>query len=271
MAIVGGKSKPCTMKSSVLIAGILVGFAVLVSCGGKNTSSQVRSPGDDKTAKDKTLNAGADLLQDKTPLKKFNAYLDGFHFYNGNIDAQMEAHHYVDQLNEDVYQAIIFDSNDDNAKIMGVEYIVTEHLFKTFPEEEKLLWHSHHYEVKSGTLIAPDIPDVAEHELMEKLVSTYGKTIHTWHTDQQRTLPLGSPMIMMGLTKDGQINQQLLAARDKRFNISTEEIKKKRDGIPVPQVDPMANAWEQGKLRQFMITDKVDSAMNKHQGAAQTQ
>jgi hypothetical protein len=30
-----------------------------------------------------------------------------------------------------------------------------------------------------------------EHELMEKLVSIYGKTIHTWHTDQQRTLPLG--------------------------------------------------------------------------------
>ena len=31
----------------------------------------------------------ADLLQNKSPLKKFNSYLDGFHFYNGN----MGAHH----------------------------------------------------------------------------------------------------------------------------------------------------------------------------------
>jgi len=34
----------------------------------------------------------------------------------------------------------------------------------------------------------------------------------------------------------------------------------------MPQIDPMANAWEQGHLRQFVITDNVDSAMHKHQG-----
>jgi hypothetical protein len=257
------------MRSAVLMA-LYMGSVLLVSCGGKNTKSNVKNPGDEKTAKDKTLNAGADMLQNKTPLKKFSAYLDGFHFYNGNMNGQMEAHHYVSQLSEDFYQAIIFDGNDENAKIMGIEYIITPKLFATLPEEEKLLWHSHVYEVKSGTLIAPGIPDVAEHELMEKLVSTYGKTIHTWHTDQQRALPLGSPMVMMGFTKDGQINQQLVTARDRRFNISTEAIKKKRADIAVPQIDPMANAWEKGKFRQFVITDKVDSAMNKHQGPAQT-
>lgn len=32
----------------------------------------------------------------------------------------MEAHHYVSQLNEDVHQAIIYDRNEENAKIMGV-------------------------------------------------------------------------------------------------------------------------------------------------------
>lgn len=183
----------------------------------------------------------------------------------------MEAHHYVNQLNEDLYQAIIFDGNDDDAKIMGVEYIVTEKLFKTLSEEEKKLWHSHHYEVKSGALIAPGIPDVAEHELMEKLVSTYGKTIHTWHTDQERSLPTGSPMIMMGFTKDGQIHQAqaLLDARDERFDVSTAKIREKRNDIAMPAVDPMANAWEKGHLRQFIITNKVDSAMHKHQGPPQ--
>lgn len=253
--------------TAFFIGAIMLAF--MASCGGKNTSSNVDAPGDEKTAKDKVLEVGADLLQNKSPLKKFNAYLDGFHFYNGNINAQMEAHHYVNQINEDVYQAIIFDGNEDEPKIMGVEYIITEKLFKNLSAEEKKLWHSHHHEVKSGSLIAPGIPEIAEHELMEKLVSTYGKTIHTWHTDQQRTLPLGAPMIMMGFTKDGQLHPELLTERDKRFNISTQEKKENRKDIPMPVVDPMANAWEKGHIRQFIITSSADSAMHKHQGMPQ--
>lgn len=240
--------------------------AAFISCGGENTPSNVTPPGDEKNVKDRTLTAGADLLQDKTPLKNFSTYLDGFHFYNGNINAQMEAHHYVQQLNEDLYQAIMFDGNGNDAKIMGVEYIITERLFKTLPEEEKKLWHSHHHEVKSGTLIAPGIPEAAEYELMKKLVSTYGKIIHTWHTDQNRTLPVGAPMLMMGFTKEGQIRPELVQDRDKRFGISTEERKKERAGIPMPQVDPMANAWEKGEVRQFVITKRADSALHMHQG-----
>ena len=153
------------MKTNVrIMPAILVMALLLWSCGGNNTGSNVNAPGDEKKGKDKMLETGADLLQSKTPLKHFDAYLNGFHFYNGNINAQMEAHHYVQQLNEDMYQAVIFDGNDKDAKIMGVEYIITEQLFKTLSAEEKKLWHSHHYEVKSGTLIAPGIPEVAEHE-----------------------------------------------------------------------------------------------------------
>ena len=91
----------------------------LISCGGDNTGSNVEAPGGEKDAKTKTLEAGADLLQDKGPLKKVNAYLDGFRFYNGNINAQMEAHHYVSQINGDMYQAIMYDGNGSEAKIMG--------------------------------------------------------------------------------------------------------------------------------------------------------
>jgi hypothetical protein len=237
----------------------------LFSCGGKNSPSNVETPGDSKTTKDKVLNTGSDLMQDKSPLKSFNTYLDGFHFYNGNIKAQMEAHHYVSQVNEDLYQAIIFDGNGNDAKIMGIEYIITPKLFSSLSGEEKKLWHSHVFEVKSGSLIAPGIPQVAEHALMEKLVNTYGKTIHTWHTDQDRSLPVGSPMIMMGFTKEGQLDQPLLTARDSRFHVSTARIKADRADIKMPSIDPGANAWEKGEIRQFVISSKADSAMQKHQ------
>ena len=114
--------------------------------------------------------------------------------------------------------------------------------------EEKKFWHQHRYEVKSGTLIASGIPLVAEHELMEKLVSTYGKTIHTWHTDQNLSLPLGSPMIMMGFMKDGQLKPELLSERDKRLNVSTAKKRQNRADIPEPALDPMADAWQKGEV-----------------------
>jgi len=243
---------------------ILLLSVLSAGCGGKNSSSNVEAPGGEKTTKDKVLTAGADMLQDKSPLKSFSTYLDGFHFYNGNINAQMEAHHYVDQVNEDVYQAVIFDGNDKGAKLMGIEYIITEKLFKTLSKEEKELWHSHKHEVSSGSLIAPGIPKAAEHALMEKLVSTYGKTIHTWHTDQERTLPVGAPLIMMGFTRDGQLKESLLAARDKRFDVVTKEIKESRRDIKLPKVDPDANAWETGRIRQLAVVNKADSAIHKH-------
>lgn len=235
---------------------------LFMGCGGENTKSPVDAPGAEKTTESKVLGIGADILQDKTPLKKMNVYLDGFHFYNGNIEGQMEAHHYVTQINEDLHQAIIFDGNDDDAKIMGIEYIVSEKLFKKLPDEEKKLWHSHHYEVKSGTLIAPGIPEDIEYELMENLVSTYGKTIHTWHTDKGKDLPVGSPAIMMGFTEDGQIDPELIRKRDENFNISTSQRREERKDIPMPEIDSLANSWEKGEIRQLQIMDSIPDSLH---------
>lgn len=228
-------------------------FLMLVGCGGENKESNVQSPGTEKTPKTETLETGAAILQDKTPISKINMYLDGFHFYNGDMSMQMEAHHYCSKLNEDITQCIMYDGNGEDAKIMGVEYIVSEKIFTQLPEEEKKMWHSHSYEVKSGALIAPGIPDSAEHALMEQIKSTYGKIFHTWHTDQKLELPIGIPQLMMGFTKDGQLKDSLVKERDKRFVISTSEKKRKRKDIDSPQVQPGADAWEKGDVVQLGI------------------
>ena len=59
----------------------------------------------------------------------------------------MEAHHYCTHLNEEVRQCIVYDSNDANARLIGVEYIISRRLFEALPEEEKKYWHSHRFEV----------------------------------------------------------------------------------------------------------------------------
>ena len=230
----------------------------LCACGGDNTKPRVQSPGAEESAKTKALEAGAAVMQDKPPIEALNSYLDGFHFYNGNIKGQMEAHHYCSILNEELIQCVIYDGNVKEARLMGVEYIVSAKLFASLPESEKLLWHSHVHEVKSGQLIAPGIPDVAEHELMEKLVETYGETIHTWHTDMQKELPIGAPQIMMGFTADGQIDAAMVSARDARFGISSEKKRADRADIREPAILSGADAWQTGNTVQ--IADPTRSA-----------
>ena len=112
------------MQSLKLLFAVTCGL--LVACGAKNTESNVQPPGADATAKTKMLEAGAAALQNKPPIEAINAYLDGFHFYNGHLKAQMEAHHYCSILNEEVIQCVIYDGNCKDAKLMGVEYIVSE-------------------------------------------------------------------------------------------------------------------------------------------------
>jgi hypothetical protein len=225
--------------------------AVLTACGDSKTHSPVPTLGEPTSAKTKALALGAAALQNKPPIEALNAYLDGFHFYNGRMSVQMEAHHYCSILSEDLIQCVIYDGNVKDAKIMGVEYIVSEKLFKTLPEAEKALWHSHVHEVKSGQLIAPGIPQAAEHELMEKLIHTYGKTWHTWHTDVQKELPLGVPQLMMGFTADGQADAAMVAVRNKRFGIDSAERKRARADIAAPAIEPGADGWRRGRTIQI--------------------
>ncbi|MFL6451718.1 MAG: OBAP family protein [Bryobacteraceae bacterium] len=226
---------------------------VLSSCGGKNTKSYVESPGNPEFAKTKVLESGTAVLQSKPPIDAINVYMDGFHFYNGNVNAQMEAHHYCSVVNEDLTQCVIFDGNDKSSKLMGVEYIISRNAFETLSADERKLWHSHAYEVKSGELIAPGIPTVAEHVFMQKMASTYGKTWHTWNTDQGRTLPTGHPLLMMGFTAEGQIHQDMLADRDRRMNASTEKEKQDRADIGPPPVVAGANSWQSGPALQLSL------------------
>lgn len=209
-------------------------------------------PGRPKRWDTRLLEAGAALLQDRAPVRALNVYLNGFHFHADDLGRQIEAHHYCAALDEDLIQCVIFDGNRPGARLIGVEYVISERLFRTLPEEERRLWHSHHYEVASGTLAAPGIPEAAEHALMRKLAGTYGKTWHTW-SDPADPLPLGIPSLMMGFTRDGQLDPRLVRNRDRRFAIDTGRRRARRRDLAIPRPLPGANAWEGGETCQLEL------------------
>lgn len=128
-------------------------------------------------------------------------FFNGFHFVNGQMSHQMQANHYCAIVSDDFIQCVIYDSNFAPARLRGIEYIISREAFMNLTWDDQQLWHSHSYEVTSGSLIEPGIPAPVDDAIMKTLVTTYGKTFHTWRWDERDSmLPLGIPELVMGST-----------------------------------------------------------------------
>ena len=184
------------------------------------------------------------------PITDIHAHVCGIHFYNGDMSRQVIAEHYCAHLSNEVLECVIYDSDKPGARLIGIEYIVSAKIFESLPAEEKKLWHSHNYEVKSGVLTAPGMADAAEKDLMKVLIGTYGKTWHTWQVDRGDKLPLGIPQLMMGFTADGQAKANIVSERDKLYG-SSDAKKAARADIPDVKLDPGADAWQKGAAVQL--------------------
>jgi len=231
-------------------AGLAAASAMLL--GRKMSASAVVGKG--HPLKHRVLDLAAGAMQRKYPLEAMSTYLNGFHLYADDMGRQVEATHFCIHLRHDLHQCVIFDSNRPDARLIGIEYIITAERFRGLPADEKRLWHSHHYEVKSGVLVAPGIPQLAEHSYFKDLVTTYGKTFHTWQYDRD-DFPYGIPQLMMGFTDDGQADETMIAARDRRLGISTAAKRQSRADIPMPNVAPEANSWQSGRTLQTRLEE----------------
>ncbi|PZQ12361.1 MAG: DUF1264 domain-containing protein [Ancylobacter novellus] len=243
--------------------------AVGCSCG----AALAQQPGEktrpvlgvEKSLKSHALEMGADIIQSKDPINAINMYLNGFHFYADDMGRQIEAHHYCAHLNDEFFQCVIYDGNGADARLIGIEYIVSERVFKAFPQEEKNLWHSHRHETTAGELMMPGIPETVEHTAIATLVNTYGKTWHTWQIDKDAALPMGIPQLMMGFTADGQLSQQMISDRDRRLETNTMDIKKGRADLArtAGPVVEGADAWQSGQTKQLALSDVSVKSLKK--------
>ncbi|KAJ6605371.1 hypothetical protein DFH09DRAFT_1242175 [Mycena vulgaris] len=212
------------------------------------SSSDKIIPGDPLSAKSTVLEAGAALVQDFQPVKHICAHLNAFHVYASDPGRFVETNHYCAHLTEDVRQCILYDGPGPNARLIGIEYMITPKLYETLPQEERQLWHSHVFEVKSGMLIMPgprimsSAWEAAETKEMQDVISLYGKTYHLWQTDRGDALPLGKPELMMSFTHEGQFDFEThVGDRDARFGVDSRRKREAREGIPVPSVHPDAD------------------------------
>jgi hypothetical protein len=213
----------------------LIGAACLLAALPAAAQEPPPTPGAERSPKTSALEAGAKLLQGQAPPGRLSLHLVGFHPLKHEPAHQMEAHHFCHQLDDELAQCALFDGDGEEARLNGVEYIISERLFETLPADEKKYWHPHNYEILSGQLVAPGIPGPVEHEAMEDKINSYGKTWHVWRTgapgEPGDALPLGDPHLAWSFNRDGEAKPGLVEARDRKLGVDSAEKRKARQEL----------------------------------------
>lgn len=189
---------------------------------------------------------------DFAPLAPFHLHVCGIHLGKSDPKAQFVVQHYCGPCGKQLHQCLLFDGTSPEARLIGVEYIVPDDVYRGLPDGEKKYWHPHTYEMLAGGLIVPGLSRADETKLLAGLLTTWGKTWHTW-PDPATAVPLGEPMLMWAATGDGQIDEKVLAARDRAFGVKCDQLREVRGqaiGYEVPQVPAPRSADEVG--RQWM-------------------
>lgn len=189
------------------------------------------------------------------PLHNICEFLHALHIYadsaKQNVTRYVEATHYCAHVRNGLRQCLIYDSPEKDARLIGVEYMIPKHVYLTLPDDEKKLWHSHDFEVKSGMLVLPKPQgadpeewEKAETEAMKEVVGLYGKTWHFWQIDRGDQLPLGHPVLMGSLTESTQLDlDPALLDRNARFHVDHKTKAKNRNGIGHHDVHHHADSW----------------------------
>lgn len=134
--------------------------------------------------------------------------------------------------------------------------MITRELYEGLDPEERKLWHSHVFEVKSGQLVMPKpegslMPDsvweIAENKEMEEVVKLYGKTWQTWQVDRGDKLPLGRPQLMGSFVKETDGFRACVDDRDMRMGTDRHHKAKIREYIHAPEIHPDADHWDHSK------------------------
>jgi hypothetical protein len=129
------------------------------------------------------------------------------------------AYHFCKPVNDNVCQCILYDGLGPDARLIGIEYLVTDEIYRQMPPEEQAYWHDHQYEVDSGLLRSLTQSGAEEAATLAKVRTLWGKVYHTWSSGEG--YPRGPARLFWSVTgeeplvlpRDAKLPPELQAAR----------------------------------------------------------
>ena len=170
---------------------------------------------------------GRPAVGDKAPIREIlhcPLSFAGVHLLKDLPEHPQAAYHYCKPVNDDVSQCVLYDGAGPDAKLIGVEYLVSDALYQKMPPEEKLYWHDHKYEVDSGLLKSLTQTGADEKKTMAGVRTLWGKVFHTWATG--KTYPAGPPRLFWAVTGE----EPYVLSPDAKLPIELEKRRAKKGG-----------------------------------------
>ena len=150
----------------------------------------------------------------------------GVHLLKDLPEYPQVAYHYCKPVNNDVSQCVLYDGTGPDARLIGIEYLVSDALYQKMPPEEKSYWHDHRYEVDAGLLKSLTQSGADEEKTMKAVRPLWGKAFHTWTTG--KTYPIGPPRLFWAVTGE----EPFVLSPDARLPADLEERRAKMRKSP---------------------------------------
>lgn len=122
----------------------------------------------------------------------------GVHLLKEFPEQAQVAYHFCKPLNSQVNQCVLYDGTGKDARLIGIEYLVTDELYQKMPAEEKAYWHDHKHEVDAGLIRSITQTGDEEKQTLGAVRTLWGKTYHTWASGT--TYPRGPARLYWSVT-----------------------------------------------------------------------
>jgi hypothetical protein len=104
----------------------------------------------------------------------------GVHLQKDRPANAQVAYHFCKPLNDDVSQCLLYDDTGPDARLIGVEYLVSDAVYRAMPAGERAYWHDHKYEVDARLIRSLTQSGDEEAKTLAQVRTLWGKVYHTW-------------------------------------------------------------------------------------------
>jgi len=170
----------------------LMGLTLLLSgCGGSNEPAQDNTSTSGNTQEQTQLSQQS-TANYKSPDQGWSLHMTAKKLFPGNPD--MTVNMYCKSVVGNMTECQIYDSSDNDARLVGMEVIVGPEMYNTFLSEEKKLWLPSKDQMQ---LISANMPDLSSDQFTnftQSLSGSYSKVYLLWDPGKLN-LPTGNPQV----------------------------------------------------------------------------
>jgi len=164
--------RPSSRRLIALLASAASALVLFMWLAGKSASTEAAAP---------TAKVGEDHA--KGPIGELMGCplaFAGVHLMRDDPSEARIAYHFCKPVSADLNQCVLYDGTGPEAKLIGVEYLVSDEVYRSMPDEEKALWHDHKFEVDTRLLKSLTQTGEDEKKTLAHVRTMWGKVYHTW-------------------------------------------------------------------------------------------